>query len=630
MDHFIIGTAGHIDHGKTSLVRALTGKDTDTLKEEQERKITIDIGFAFLDDNTTVIDVPGHEKFIKNMVAGVSTIDFVILVIAADDGVMPQTREHLDIIKLLDIKDGMVVVTKSSMVEEDWLELVIEDIKDFVSDSFLADKPVVAVDSISGKNIDIVRETIERAKEKVISKSKNGVFRLPVDRVFISKGHGTVVTGTILSGSTKEGDLLKVQPLDKEVRVRSLESHGKKMDLLKTGDRAAINLHGISKDEINRGDIITTPGYLKPTYMFESNLFLLNSSKELKNRERVRVHAGTSEVLGRVYTLEDSKLFPGEKGLVQIRLEDKLSISIGDRFVIRTYSPQVTIGGGKVITTSVKKIKSSDSERIEMLKDMNKLDPAGFIEKIIFSKNDKGVFLKDLSLEITMELDDTTRFVNELILGKRVLSDGKKDNPFLIEVTVYKKFRESILSSLENFHLTNKHKIGISKSEIKSIACKRSGQNFFDLIIKKMLEEKLIEVEDNIVKRFGFTPKFDKEMETLINKVYNHYDNKGFNSNPPKEIFTQFCNTEKLFYEAISILIQEKKLVKINDNIFLSGSGYEKLIDLLKRKMKENGEIAIKDISDNFNTSRKFSIPILEYLDKNKITRREGDIRVLA
>ncbi|UCD19405.1 MAG: selenocysteine-specific translation elongation factor, partial [candidate division WOR-3 bacterium] len=340
--HIVIGTAGHIDHGKSALVKALTGVDPDRLKEEKERGMTTDLGFVFYNPDVTIIDVPGHEKFVRHMVAGASTIDFVIFVVAADDGVMPQTHEHLEILKLLGIQQGVVAITKKDLVEEEMLEVVKEDVKSVLQNSFLENAPIIAVSNVTKDGIETLRKDLDELIAQTKPKTDRGIFRMPIDRRFVIKGFGTVVAGTVLSGSVTVGETLELLPEKKSVKVRGIEVHNEKVEDVTTGFRAAINLVGAEKEEIERGDVLAQPGYFEPSVYLNASLYLLKSAgKPLKNFTRLRIHVGTSEIFGRVVFLDRKVLNPGEKAMAQFRLEAQAVCDINDNYVIRTYSPQM-------------------------------------------------------------------------------------------------------------------------------------------------------------------------------------------------------------------------------------------------------------------------------------------------
>ncbi|MBU4411703.1 MAG: selenocysteine-specific translation elongation factor, partial [Proteobacteria bacterium] len=370
MREIVLGTAGHVDHGKTSLVRALTGIDTDRLKEEKKRGITIELGFAFLDlpcgHRLGIIDVPGHERFVKNMVAGATGIDLLAFVIAADEGIMPQTREHFEICRLLGVKRGLVILTKKDMVDAEWLALVQEDVRQFLAGSFLADAPMVAVSSTTGEGLDEVRKVLDTLVRTSEFSEAHGPFRLPVDRVFSMKGFGVVVTGTSISGRIGVGEDITVYPQGHTAKIRGIQVHGQDVELVEAGKRTAINIQGLDTEMIARGNMLATPGTLAPSYLLDGDFFYLSScAKPLKNRSRVRVHIGTAEIMGRIVLLEDEELAPGSRANVQILLEEPFGAWPGDRYVVRSYSPVATIGGGGIWNGSPPKrrrFKEANSE----------------------------------------------------------------------------------------------------------------------------------------------------------------------------------------------------------------------------------------------------------------------------
>lgn len=627
MSHFIIGTAGHIDHGKTSLVKALTGMDTDVLKEEKERNITIDIGFAFLGDDITIIDVPGHEKFIKNMVAGVSTIDFVLFVIAADDGVMPQTREHLDILNLLQIKDGMVVVTKSDMVEEEWLELVTEEIKEYLQGTFLENSPVVTVDSLSRKGIDKVLEIINEKKLSKVERVDKGIFKLPIDRVFTMKGFGTIITGTILSGDVKEGETLSLQPKGINVRVKGLQSHGHKQSELTSGDRAAINLHGVSVDDIARGDILVSTGYLEPTYIFNGKLYLLGTAKELKNRARVRIHAGTNEIFGRVVLLDKEKLEPGTEALVEIRLEEEMNLSPGERFVIRSYSPQVTIGGGQILTTLKKKGKRFDKERIALLKELEKGDPQELVEEILLSSKYEPFVPSDISKKLAKTDDETLKMLENLISQDKILVIGKGNKKVYfhnrnIETTISK-----INTVLDEFHSKNPYRQGISKEDLRTKISQAFNQVVFDFILKKAEAEELIQISQNVITKKGFEIQLNEEMKKKLDIFLEVLDENRFKPPVIKTIAEQIPMIEREARELAGMLMFMGKIIKLSEGLLISKAMLEEGKKLISAKMKDLGQMKLGEISELLSSSRKYVVPLMEYLDSIGFTERDGDYR---
>jgi selenocysteine-specific elongation factor len=629
MSHFIIGTAGHIDHGKTSLVKALTGMDTDSLKEEKERNITIDIGFAFLGDDITIIDVPGHEKFIKNMMAGVSTIDFALFVIAADDGIMPQTREHLDILNLLQVSDGVVVLTKADMVEPDWLELVKEEIKDEMKGTFLEGKEIMVVDSLSGRGIDELKEVITDRKEKKAPRMDKGIFKLPVDRVFTMKGFGTIVTGTILSGRLKEGDRLSLQPKNIEVRVKGLQSHGVNKSELMLGDRAAVNLHGVSVEEIERGNILVSLGYLEPTYMFTSKFYLLNSAKKLATRTRVRVHAGTNEVLGRIVLLDREELLPGQSCFSELRLEEQMNISPEERFVVRSYSPQSVIGGGQILNINDKKTKRYDNDYLTVLAELEKGDPDKLIEEIVFLSFNKPLNIAEISKKAAVSEAEAERAVDSLLESKKLVRIGRDIKRSYFHKSNYEDMQTKINSALERFHNEFPHKDGMFKEELKTKLSPSPEPDLFDSLLNIMAQNR-IDVSGSTVSLKKFSAKIDAKMQRSIDSILETYREDAFSPRPLKEVAEELSLPFKDARQFAGMLASKGELVKVSEDFYISSVTLEKGKELIKTEIVKNGPVKVGTVSELFGSSRKFVVPILEYLDKTGFTKRNGDLRELG
>ena len=629
MNHFVIGTAGHIDHGKTSLVRALTGTNTDTLKEEQEREITIDIGFAFMGEDITIIDVPGHEKFVKNMVAGVSTIDFVTLVIAADDGIMPQTKEHLDILRLLGIKNGCIVITKADMVEEDWLELVAEEIKDYVSDSFLGDKELFIVDSISGKGIEELKSFILNEKDKNNSRNASGVFRLPIDRVFSMKGHGTVVTGTILSGSVKEGDTLNIQPEDIDVKVRSMQSHGVKTESLKTGNRAAINLNNVSPDQIKRGDILTESGYLTPTWMADCKFYLLESSKELKTRSRIRVHAGTKEVLARIVLLDRELLKPGEECYVQLRLEEQMSFTPGERYVIRSYSPMYTIGGGEIIRVTSKKAKLNNSEILESLMLLDGSDNENRTEKLILDEKAKESTISKLAITMAVTIEDVSKSVQKLLDANKIIKTAKGNETLIYHTNNFESFSDRVISSVKDYHKKNPLKPGMDKADFKARNFSKADNQLFDYMLGLLVNKSLISLTDNFIKLYGFEPVLSDSQKELKSSILSQLNSWGYKPESLDKLAEICKSSRNEVDEIIYLLTGNSELIRISDEFYLTTEMFESAKTRISEYITQNDGIKLGDVGNLLDSSRKYALPLMEYLDKLKFTRRDNDKRML-
>ena len=464
--HIVIGTAGHIDHGKSALIKALTGVDPDRLKEEKERGMTTDLGFVFYSEDVTIIDVPGHEKFVRHMVAGASTIDFVIFVVAADDGVMPQTHEHLEILKLLGISKGIVAITKKDLVEPEMLDIVIEDARNVLSGSFLEGAPIITVSNITQEGIEDLRRTIDELVAQTKPKTDRGIFRMPIDRRFVIKGFGTVVAGTVLSGRIKTGDTLELLPEKKSVKVRGIEVHNQKVDEVGTGFRAAINLVGAEKDDIDRGDVLAQQGYFEPSEYLNASLYLLRSAgKPLKNFTRLRIHIGTNELFGRVVLLDKKTLEPGQKAMVQFRLESPAVCDINDNYVIRTYSPQMTIGGGAIIEPKATKAKGFDEELISHLQRMEVGEPIVVIEEDLLSNFDLPRKPEEIAHDVNLPLKEVENLIESLTeSGKITCFDAKRK--LYYHENNHTKLKKKIIENLKTYHRKNPTGVGMPPLEL--------------------------------------------------------------------------------------------------------------------------------------------------------------------
>jgi selenocysteine-specific elongation factor len=619
--NIIIGTAGHIDHGKTTLIKALTGKDTDRLKEEKLRGITTDLGFAYFDlpsgIRAGIIDVPGHEKFIKNMLAGAHGIDIVMLVIAADEGVMPQTKEHVDILSFLDIKAGIIVLTKCDLVEKDWLLVVEEDVRENLKGTFLENAPIVHVSSVTGEGLDILVNTLDELAQKVKERSSEGIFRLPVDRVFSIAGFGTVVTGTLISGKIKVGDKVMIYPKMIESRVRNLQVHERNVECAFAGQRTAINLANVKVEEIERGDVIAPPEAIIPSTMIDVKLSLLKEAKTLKNRERIRFYTGASEVIGRAVLLDRDELHGGESCYAQIYLEDCVSVLRKDKFVIRTYSPMLTIGGGIILDPNPEKHKRFDIEVIETLSNIEKLGDEFVIEKLVYESI------------LPLSEEEIKRKANVVDIGKFSLKNLIK---LKLEEKDYfyhrEKYEEMCLRTkeiLEDFHRKNPLKEGISKEELKNKLFGDIKSKLCDFIFELMENKGIIKIKNQLVALKDFKVVLNEEQEKLKERIIKIYRDSKFE--PPK--LSELEGYPEII-PMVEYLVNIGELVKLDEEIFLSKDNYEEAQNVLINYLKENKEITLAVYRDLLNTSRKYAMAILEYFDSIKLTKRIGDVRVLA
>lgn len=618
MAHVILGTAGHIDHGKSSLVKALTGIDPDRLKEEKERGITIDLGFAYLNypDGLTIgiVDVPGHERLVRNMLAGAAGIDMVLFVIAADEGIMPQSREHLAICNLLRIKSGLIALNKADLVEPEWLELVKEEIRDFVKGSFLEGADIIPVSAKTGLNIELLKEKIREIALRIPKKPSGGAFRLPIDRVFTLKGFGTVVTGTAISGSVKLDDQVEILPSGLKTRIRSMQSHGKPITEGVAGQRLALNLQGIEKEELERGDVVVRPDTFRPTRLLNVKIELLGNSPSLKNRSLVHLHIWTSEAIARLILFDRDELKPGTGCLAQLRLDRDIVTSAEDRFVIRRISPLDTIGGGMVLDPY-----PSRKRYPELIEDLSLLEKAGLDEKIALKiKRSKGFPKKELYGWINREFREIEDAVKVLKEKAEVIEiDGMLFHKASIE-----EIKKKLIETVKEFHNKNPLKPGIQKEELRTAFS--IEQKVFDYIIEKTPE--IIRDGEYLRLREFKTKAVDPSLKERILKEIK----KGAFQPPLKEELAEIINIDsRKLDDILRLLNQEGLLERINDSFYISKESHIELFKRLKEFFSRKKEMTVADFRDILQTTRKYAIPLLEYLDSRKVTMRVGDVRKL-
>lgn len=629
--HIVIGTAGHIDHGKSALIKALTGVDPDRLKEEKERGMTTDLGFVFYSDDVTIIDVPGHEKFVRHMVAGASTIDFVMFVVAADDGVMPQTSEHLEILKLLGIRRGIIVITKKDLVEKDMLDIVVEDVKNAVRDSFLEKAPIALVSNTTKEGIEALRKIIDDQIAQTEPRTDRGIFRMPIDRRFVMKGFGTVVAGTVLSGRIKIGDTLELLPEKKSVKVRGIEVHNNKVNEVGTGFRAAINLVGAEKDEIDRGDVLAQTGFFEPSEFLNASLYLLKSShKPLKNFTRLRIHLGTKEIFGRVVFLDKKILAPGGKAMVQFRLETPAVCDINDNYVVRTYSPQTTIGGGTIIEPKATKAKGFDEELISHLERMEPGEPSVVVEEDLLSNFDLPRKMDEIAHDVNLPLADVQHLVKELQEGgKAVLLDEKRG--LYYHTKNYENLKEKIIENLQTYHKSDPTGVGMPSLELLKRISRGLDKLLLDRTLAKMMQEGIVgATPDGKFKLSEHKVVVDKDLDIVIKKIEDLFINAGYKPPDYKSLLQLNIGPEPSVKKAHRYMLDTGILINVGEGVILHKkyvmAAEEKLIDFLRK----NNEIRISQFRDLLDASRKFVLPLLIYFDTHGITIKRGDVRVLA
>jgi len=633
MKRVVLGTAGHIDHGKTTLIKALTGVDTDRLKEEKERGITIELGFTFMPLPSglkiSIVDVPGHEKFVRHMVAGATGIDMVALMIAAEEGVMPQTREHLDICKLLRVKKGLIALTKTDLVEKDWLELVKEEIREFVKGTFLEGAAIVPVSSTTGEGIPGLVAEIDRLAQEVEERSSEGLLRLPIDRVFTMRGFGTVITGTIIAGKVSVGDTLEVLPKGLEAKVRGIQAHGEPVETATAGLRVGINLQGLEKDIVDRGNILALAQSLRPTSALDTIFQLLPGvPKPLKNRTRVRFHVGTTESLGRAIILDREEIKPGEEAFLQLRLEEPVVALPGDRFVIRSYSPVFTIGGGEILDAFPTRHKRL-SEQVK--EEMAILEKGSDDEKIrlrLLKARPAGLSWPELVMRSNLLPSKLRPLVDQLVAKGGILRFNG-DRLRYLHPQVMADLKRFSLDYLKDFHQKNPLQTGAMKEELKSKLPPQVDVRLFNHLLSALIEEKKILAEKETLRLFSHTISLKAEEKDLHKKIVLLFAKARLQPPTVKEVVSELGASENELKPVLQLLTKEGTLVKVKEDLYFHRQALEELEGRMVSFLQQNKEMTPTHFKEVSQVSRKFAIPLLEHFDGKKLTMRIGDKRVL-
>jgi selenocysteine-specific elongation factor len=630
MKSVIVGTAGHIDHGKTALVKALTGIDADRLEEEKRRGITIDIGFANLDlpmaDGETLrlgfVDVPGHERFVRNMLAGVGGIDLVLLVVAADESIKPQTREHFDICRLLSVRRGITVLTKSDAVDAETLEVVRAEAGEFLSGSFLADpNPIVAVSSLTGAGLDELRQALVRGASEVPARDSSALTRLPIDRVFTMKGFGTVVTGTLVSGTIRKEDELEVFPGGRRVRVRGVQVHGKSADQAVAGQRTAVNLAGVTTEELARGMVLAPTSTFQATSRVDVELSLLTSAKPLKDRARVHFHSYTSETIATVVLYGGKQVRPGESAFAQLRLSEPTLLLPGDRFIIRQFSPVVTSGGGVVVeNTPPKRIKDAN-EYAHLLKLLTEELRAGMLRTRVNASGARG-------LGIAEAVARTGWRAQQIVSGVSASTEIVRIGDIFISRPALELVRKDLISALDAFHKHNPLVAGMGKEELRG-RFSEVTPTVFTHVFDEALRAKKIELAGELVRLPGRGVAMKDEEAESKKIIEAAFANAGLKVPALKDVLAGLRVDKVRAQKIVTLLLRDKVLVKISDDLVFHGKA---LVDLRQRMVAEKAKSPKLDVArfkDLTGVSRKYAIPLLEYLDREHVTRRVGDERVI-
>lgn len=629
MKNIIVGTAGHIDHGKTTLIKALTGRNTDRWEEEQRRGITIDLGFTYFDlkngDRVGIIDVPGHEKFINNMVAGVVGMDLVLLVVAADEGIMPQTREHMDILGLLGIKKSILVINKCDLVDEEWLELVEEEIQEELEGTFLEGAPVVKVSAATGQGLDELTDTIQQLmSDEVVAKDTQTIPRLPIDRAFTLSGFGTIITGTLISGTITREDVLEMYPIGKECKIRNIQVHGQNQDKCYAGQRVAINLSNVKKKEIRRGCVLAPKNSMKNTDLLDVKLKVLEDSMRiLTNHERLHLYTGTSEILCRAVLLDKEQIGPGEEGLVQLRLEEEIAVKRGDRFVVRFYSPMETIGGGIVLEPNPVRKKRFDAQAIEELKKKESGSFGDVMELQIKEHGDTMITLAELAKVMAHSVDELKEYLEELEESGTIFVFPMKKDTYLWHRDSEFAVRQKIEETLQKYHSEHPYRYGMKKAEIHNTFLKKIKPNIFDAYIERMTGENVYGRREEYLSLPGYEVPKDAmylQTEKLIEDTFEKagYDFVRFSEIDFGKIPRQTAE------DVVLMMIDEGKVLRINEEMFTMKHLMDEAKEKIQNHLKEENLITIAQVRDMFSTSRKSAKPILEYMDSIKVTKKTG------
>ncbi len=643
MKNIIVGTAGHIDHGKSALVRALTGTDPDRLEEEKRRGITIDIGFAtlVLDEKCRLgfVDVPGHERFVKNMLAGVGGIDLLLFVVAADESVQPQTREHFDICRLLEVQQGIVVITKADLVSPEILELVRLELEEFVAGSFLMGAPIISVSSRTGQGLEQLRGELLRLAEAVPAKDASRHFRLPIDRVFVMKGFGAVVTGTLVAGAVRKDSVVEVHPIQRRVRVRGMQVHGKAAGTALAGQRTALNLAGIEAGNLARGMILTDPGRFEVTQRVHTLFSLLPSAPPLKNGARVHFHSGTAELIGKVLLLDETtgketerKLAPGESGYVEFRLSEPTLLLPGDRFIVRRFSPVITIGGGQVLDNWVPRqaMPMRSPRRTETRKFLKILED-GNRESIVLTVLGRtpGGFLRveDLVVRTGWLPEECREIAGSLRKAGRVRF--LQEHPLWIaDSSRLERLRGEAINLLERFHKENPLLPGISKEALRSRVLSTHPQ-IGEAVLRQLVEQKQVVISGETVRLGTHKIVLKDEEEQSKRQIARAFEQAGLTTPSVKQVLGKLPIERKRAEKILQMLLQEGALVRVSEDLVFHAEAIRKLLRLLAGHKSKSNRITVGAFKDLAQVSRKYAIPLLEYLDRERVTRRAGDERIL-
>lgn len=619
----IFGTAGHIDHGKTTLTRALTGLDTDRLPEEKARGISIDLGFAHFSlpggRPAALIDVPGHERFVRNMVAGVHGMDAVMLVIAADEGVMPQTKEHLDILSLLGVQHGLTVMTKADLVDEEWLQVSREVVQEALSGTFLENEPIITVDAVSGRGLEELKEALAVLAEKTEPRSASGPARLPVDRVFSVKGFGSVVTGTLVAGTISLEDTLSLVPGERTVRVRGIEVHGQKSRRARAGQRVALNIAGVDRENLTRGQVLATHGTVQGAEVFTAQLRLLSSAPPLAMNSRVHCHVGTAESVGRLYLYQGDQIEPGDQTFVEVRLETPIAVVRHERFLIRSYSPVITIGGGTILEVGIRHRRKEPGllSRLDKMARGSEQDVVRDVMMGLARPESLAVIAKNSGMTV-----EETRIALGALDG--VIHDEERVwwwKPHL------EQLREKLVSQLERFHREREIKVGIPRDKLRAEWGQGWSPRDFAWVIEQMdgivLDREWVRLADH-------RPRLNDEAEREVKRVYRLIHESGLRPVSLDDALGTLVMDPERFYDILEYLGLANRIVRLDEGLYISRETFEQGLEVVRRAFQGQDQLGTADLKAHLDTNRRYAVLFLELLDSLRVTRRIGEKRVLV
>ncbi len=631
MKNIVIGTAGHVDHGKTLLVKALTGIDTDRLKEEKKRGITIELGFAHMDlpnaGKVGIIDVPGHEKFIKNMLAGAGGIDIAMLIVAADEGVMPQTREHLGILSLLGIDLGVIVVTKTDMVEPDWLEAISEEIREAVAPTFLKDAPMAFVSAYTGQGIDELKQVLDTLSVSAGEKNLNLPPRIPVDRVFPREGFGTVITGTLIEGTLKVGDEVVISPFDRPTRVRNIQNHGESKDIAYAGQRVAVNLASVHYSEVKRGDVITTEGNSASTMMLDVKLSILpDYDRVISDGSRLHLHHGTTETICKLVLLDRAELKAGESAFAQLRLTDTISAKTGDRFVVRFYSPVETVGGGTVIEASPIRHKRFNDDVLSALTVKESGDDLQKLSQLLLEASGRIANTADIRKSFPVTDEKFAELIAELSEEGEIVKIAQER---FIHRGQLAQLTERLSKLLTVYHKDNPLLSGVRREELRTKLLPALDIQSADAIIALLTSQSEFKLIDGRVSLKDFTLNLNPKQQQMHRDLLKLYTDAGYSPPDRATVTKTYAKDRDLFSKVFSFMHSEGELVAVSDEFSFAGVLYEKALSDFKAAA-EVAPVTLAQFRDIIGSSRKYTVAILEYWDRKNITKMVGDARVLV